>query len=218
MFVDDYQALDVLMFVGNIAPIAIYFLILGLVNSHSRPYLATSRSDFVALTCALMPVLLWPVPALVRPGCTWMLALGGLAAAGAFVWMLVTTGRGFVIYNVSQSCCTRILENALAHLGVSGSWDGQSWRADNDQLAIHLRKFSLLRNITLHFEVMGPDAVGLVDKLGVEMNRRLATVAQLPSAMGACLVLVGLGLLTLPMWMVGRHIQDLVDAMCRLFG
>ena len=35
---------------------------------------------------------------------------------------------------------------------------------------------------------------------------------------GACLVILGVGLMILPMWTVGRHIDDLVDAMSYLFG
>ena len=36
--------------------------------------------------------------------------------------------------------------------------------------------------------------------------------------MGACLVMLGVGLMIIPMWMVSRHIDDLVDAMSHLFG
>jgi len=43
-------------------------------------------------------------------------------------------------------------------------------------------------------------------------------VEQLPSTTGACLLLVGVALLTLPIWMMGRHIQDVVEAMVHLFG
>lgn len=218
MFFDDYQPVDVLMLVGNVAPIALYFLVLGLVNSHSRPYLITSRADFVALTCALTPVLLWPVPMFVRSGMTWLLLVGLLLAASLFTWMFVTTGRGFVIYNASQGTCTRLLEAALRQAGLRGTWTDQTWEADTGILAIHLRRFALLRNVTLHFDVRDPNAAGLVDQIGGELDRRLGAVAQLPSTMGACLVLIGLGLMIVPMWMVGRHIQDLVDAMSHLFG
>jgi hypothetical protein len=218
MFADDYQAVDVLMLVGNVAPIAIYFLVLGLVNSHSRPYLITSRADFVALTCALTPVLLWPVPTFVRSGMTWLLLVGLLVAGGLFTWMLVTTGRGLVIYNISQAMCVRLLEAALRRVGLRGVWNDQTWEADNGLMSIHLRRFALLRNVTLHFEVRDPQAAPLVDELGAELDRGLGSVAQLPSTMGACLVLIGLGLMIVPMWMVGRHIQDLVDAMSHLFG
>ena len=64
MLANGYQVVDVLMLVGNVAPVAIYFLTLGLVNSHSRPYLTTSRSDFLSLTIVLIPLFLWPLPGL----------------------------------------------------------------------------------------------------------------------------------------------------------
>jgi hypothetical protein len=218
MFGGDYQVVDVLMLVGNVAPIALYFLVLGLVNSHARPCLITSRADFVALTCALMPVLLWPVPTFVRSGMVWLLVLGLLVAAGLFTWLLITCGPGFVVYNVSQARCTSLLEEALRRLGLSGGWSGDSWQANDGSLTIHVRRFALLRNVALHVEEHGGRRGGIVDELGAELNRRLRSVAQLPSSMGACLVLIGVCLMSLPMWMVGRHIHDLVDAMSRLFG
>lgn len=218
MFADSFQPVDVLMLVGNIAPIALYFLVLGLVNSHSRPYLTTSRADFVMLTCALTPVLLWPVPTFVRSGMSWLLVVGLLLAAVLFTWMLLTTGRGYVIYNISQATCVRLLEASLRRMGLTGSWNDRTWEADTGVLAIHLRRFALLRNVALHVEVRDPRAAGFVDELGGELDRGLASVNQLPSTMGACLVLLGLGLMIVPMWMVGRHIQDLVDAMSHLFG
>ncbi|MEE8386621.1 MAG: hypothetical protein V3S01_11975 [Dehalococcoidia bacterium] len=218
MLAGNYQVLDVLMLVGNTAPIALYFLVLGLVNSHSRPCLITSRTDFLTLTCVLMPVLLWPLPALVRSDLAWLLLLGLLLVVALFFWMLLTTGTGFVIYNISEVRCIRLLEGALRHLGMTGHWVGQTWRADSGALCIHLRKFALLRNVTLHVEAPGPQASRLVGELGAELDRRLASVAQLPSTMGACLVVIGVGLMILPMWMVGRHIHDLVDAMSHLLG
>ena len=218
MFDGDYQVVDVLMLVGNVAPIALYFLVLGLVNSHARPCLITSRGDFVALTCALMPVLLWPVPTFVRSGMAWLLVVGLIVAAALFIWLLVTCGPGFVIYNISQARCTSLLDDVLRRLGLSGTWSGNSWQANDGSLTIHLRRFALLRNVALHVDAHDRDAAGLVSELGAELDRGLASVAQLPSSMGACLVLIGVSLMILPMWTVGRHIHDLVDAMSRLFG
>ena len=36
--------------------------------------------------------------------------------------------------------------------------------------------------------------------------------------MGACLVMAGAAIMLVPMWMVGTHIDDLVDAMGHHFG
>jgi len=218
MLAGNYQVVDVLMLVGNTAPIALYFLVLGLVNSHSRPYLISSRADFLTLTCVLTPVLLWPVPHFITLGLTWLLAVGLLLVAVVFIWMFVTTGAGFVIYNVAEARCIRLLEESLRRLGHTGRWNGQNWQADSGAFTIHIRKFALLRNVSIHIEIHTQEAGQLVRTLGTELDRRLASVAQLPSTMGACLVLIGVSLMILPMWMVGRHIHDLVDAVSYLFG
>ena len=218
MLIGDYQVVDVLLLVGNVAPIALYFLALGLVNSHSRPYLLSRRADFVALTSVLVPVLLWAVPGFVNAGYWWALLIAGGLVGATFAWMLPKTDDGFVIYNIAESRCERLLEDSLAAMHLSGCWEGKTWHSDCGTMAIHVRGFALLRNVTLHIEKTGPRAARLFPTLAAQMQHRISNVAQLPSTMGAGLVLVGLALLILPMWTVSRHIDDLVDAMSHLFG
>jgi hypothetical protein len=218
MLIGDYQVVDVLLLVGNIAPIALYFLALGLVNSYSHPYLISRRADFVALTSVLVPVLLWPVPGFVQAGYWWALLIAGGLAAATFAWMLPRTGDGLVIYNIAENRCVRLLEDALGAMGFSGAWEGKTWRSDCGSMAIHVRGFALLHNVTLHLETTGPRAARLFPTLAAQLQHRLSAVAQLPSMMGASLVLVGLVLMIVPMWTVSRHIDDLVDAMSHLFG
>jgi len=218
MIAANLQVVDVFMLVGNITPIALYFLILGLVNSHARPYLVTSRSDFIALSIALLPVLLWPLPVVAAARAWWALAAGLWTAGLLFFRFLPGPNAGFVIYNISEARCLRILEEALARIGLHGCWDGHSWRSSRDNVRIHIRKFSLLRNVSINVEAAPRDAGLLVTELGAELARGLRSVAQLPSTMGACLVVIGVGLLIVPMWAVGRHIRDIVDAMSHLFG
>jgi hypothetical protein len=214
----NYQFVDVLLLVGNVAPVAVYFLALGLVNSHARPYLITSRADFVALTGVLVPVALWPIPAFVASGSWWPMVLGCAAIAFLFLWLLPKSRSGFVVYNISEAQCAGMLRQALQALGYSGRWDGASWQADSGRLAIHLRGFALLRNVSIHVEAADRVAADDVPLIGEELQKRLQSVAQLPSPMGAGLVLIGLAMMILPMWMVGRHIDDIVDAMSHLFG
>lgn len=218
MVFGSFQAVDVLMLVGNVAPIALYFLVLGLVNSHSRPFMTTRRSDFVMLTTVLVPVLLWPVPTLAGAHRWWPLVGGVAIAAVFFIQMLPKMGTGYVVYNVSEETCSRLLQASLGALRLQGRWHDGFWYSDSGELTLHLRKFPLLRNVTLHIDARSPGARRMANGLGDELHGRLERVSQLPSTMGACLVLIGLGLLILPMWMVGRHIQDLVDAMSHVFG
>ncbi|OQZ06749.1 MAG: hypothetical protein B6D36_03415 [Planctomycetes bacterium UTPLA1] len=215
---DNYEVVDVLMLVGNIVPIAFYFLILGLVNSHARPCLITSRSDFLALTGVLLPVLLWPVPEFVRSGMYVPLAGGMLLAATVFYYLLPKRDAGFVIYNISLRQCVRLIEQATTRLDLAGRRQGNCWMADDGSLRIELRPFPLLHNVALHVEPTDSKSEALVPLIGMEIDRQLSTVSQLPSNMSAGMVLAGVTLLLLPMWMVSRHVDDLVDAMLHLFG
>lgn len=90
--------------------------------------------------------------------------------------------------------------------------------ADDGSLRIELRPFPLLHNVAIHVEPAGSKGEALVPQIGMEIDRQLSTVSQLPSNMSAGMVLAGVTLLLLPMWMVSRHVDDLVDAMLHLFG
>ena len=218
MLAGNYQVTDVLLLVGNVGPIALYFLFLGLVNSHSRPYLVTRRSDFVSLTIVLVPLLMWPVPIFAR-STVWPLGVAGFVlAAGVFLRMLPKTGTGFVVYNISESRCRRLLADSIQRLGWPGHWHGPLWQGDGDRPTIWVRGFALLRNVTIHIDASDGRGAEDVAALHAEMESRLRGVSQLPSTMGACLVVLGVGLLIIPMWMVSRHIDALVDAMSHLFG
>ncbi len=213
-----FDVVDVLMLVANVAPVALYFLVLGLVNSHARPYLITSRSDFIILTSVLIPVLMWPVPSLAGYGTWWPLIVGACLALAVFLWMLPSAAAGFVIYNVSESRCIRFVSDTLRTLGLRGRWEGNTWLCDSGTVTIHVSHFELLRNVTLHLTIRDPDRQALTDAIAREMTNRLATVSQLPSTMGVCLVIIGVSMMIVPMWMVGHHIHDLVDAMSHIFG
>lgn len=218
MSLGSYQANDVLMLVACVAPVAIYFLTLGLVNSHSRPYLVSSRSDFISLSIVLAPVLVLPVPLLAQATLWWLLLLVVVALAGVFAWMLPSAEAGFVVYNITRPYCMRLIKAAIHRLGWVGHWHGRFWQSDDGAFKIHIRDFALLRNVTVHCEAPADSRTDRVATLSNEMQQRLSGVSQLPSTMGACLVVLGLGLMVLPLWTVGRHIDDLVDAMSRLFG
>lgn len=212
---DTLQIVDVMMMVVNVAPIALYFLILGLVNSHARPYLITSRSDFIALTIALAPVLMWPLPSFLQAGAMWPLVAGLVIALIVFLMLVPRSNAGFVIYNISEARCMRILNEAIADMGLTGRWDGPAWRGERGVPSFHLSKIALLRNVTIHIE---RDSEAFAARLHAELTERIKAVSQLPSAMGACLVMVGAAIMLVPMWMVGTHIDDFVDAMGHLFG
>jgi len=209
-------AIDSLLVVGLVAPIAIYFLLLGLVNSHARPCLVSSRSDFISLTIVMAPLLIAPMPALANRSLWWLLALEVLLAGWAFFAMLPGRWDGWVIYNISGRRCRAAVEAALRDLGWGGSWKGDVWRGEIGELA--LSSIPLLRNVTLHTGRLSRRSAERLAELDRALQHRLMRIEQLPSTAGACLLVLGVALLAMPIWMMGRHIQDVVEAVVHLFG
>ncbi len=217
MPIGSYQVADVLMLVLCIAPVATYFLTLGLVNSHSRPWMISGRSDFISLTVVLIPLLIWPLPMLAQAKQWWLLSAALVALTAVFLRMLPSVRAGFVIYNITESRCLKLVHDAITKLGWQGAWNGSSWTSSDGRVSLSVRGFTPLRNVTLNIESNGEATNRDVESLRVEMERRFESIAQMPSTMGACLVMLGLGLMIIPIWMVSRHIDDLVDAVTHLF-
>ncbi len=218
MLIGSYQVADVLMLVGCVAPIAMYFLTLGLVNSHGRPCLVSARSDFLSLTIALIPLFIWTLPVLAQVRAWWLLAAGAGAAALGFFWMLPRAGDGFVIYNIAESRCRRLLEETLTALSWRGRWHDRVWFSDDGSFTIRISGIAALRNASIHVEAADSLGPARMQQLETELSARLRDVAQLPSSMGVCLVLIGAAMLIAPVSMLSRHIDDLVEVMSHIIG
>lgn len=219
MFAEVQIAYHVLMLIGSAGPVAIYFLLLGLVNCQSRPCLVSSRSDFIALSVVLAPLLLWSLPVAVQFGSGWMLGLAALLLAYLFRRLVPGRHEGFVIYNISRSRGLALLESVLEDDTASFRRIGDSeWMSHDGHTRITATTFSLLRSVTIQIngDASGSPAVFEHCQAGIE--RRIARIEQLPSVIGACLVFAGVGIAVVPMWLVTRHIQDLVDVVVSFFG
>ncbi|MFO0973362.1 MAG: hypothetical protein U1A27_08000 [Phycisphaerae bacterium] len=209
-------AIDSLLFVVLVAPIAVYFLLLGLVNSHATPCLISSRSDFVALTVVFLPLLVAPMPALVGSGAAWLLVVEAGLVGWLFHQMLPGRRAGWVIYNISAARARAVVEQAAADAGWNGTWQDESWRGPAG--TVRLTSLPVLRNVTVHLDPTTGTTDQTVAALERAISGRLGRIRQLPSTAGACLVMLGVSLLAVPIWMMGRHIQDVVEAMVHLFG
>ena len=211
------QVIFLLKVVINVAPIAIYFLVLGLVNSQGHPKLVNARSDFIALTLVFVPVLVWPVPLLVAGNYTWLLAAGLALGAAGFVALVPAPMSGWVIYNVGEGRCRRALEEAVEQAGWGFHWQDHTMTVPQANLRIDISCFPLLRNVSLHFRpIVGKLQAEPIELLRQHLESRLMRVALLPSTTGACLLVIGAGLLIVPLWMMSRHIDAIVELVHRL--
>ncbi len=213
------QALFLLRLIINVAPVAVYFLALGLVNSQSRPRLVSGRSDFIALTLVFVPVLVWPIPILVRYELWWVVVAGLFAMVGVFWWLLPEPHTNWVVYNISEQRCRRLLAAAVRRMGLTATEDETGLSVGAKNLRIELSSFALLNNVSLYFEPMhGRLDDAFVRELRAQFDARLEGLALLPSPTGACLVLLGVSLLIVPLSMMSQHMSTIVEIVTRLFS
>jgi len=209
------QVIVVLKVLLHVGPVAVYFVALGLVNSQATPTIVSARSDFLALTVVFCPLLLWPVPALVHAGMLWAVVAGIALIAPLFVAFLYGLNGDWVVYNISDHRARRLLDRAVRELGWQGQWNGDEMRVDPSGLAVRLSTLPLLRNVTMHIAGGGAAHAGAIASLRERFSALLATQQLLPSPAGSCLLMLGIGLLMLPLWMMSRHSEAIAGVVTR---
>jgi hypothetical protein len=219
------QPVFLLQVLVNLVPPAAYFLILGLVNSSSHPILISGRRDFLALVIVFLPLIVWPLPALVGllshlGWWSWLVLGGGVVLISlAFRRLLPGRWQSWVIYNISEAQCRGLLRGVLRemHLDCEDDESNGGLRVPAGDLRMSFGSFPLLRNVSLQVE---PIEGGLNEPLLAEvigrLRCRLGELALLPSTGGACLLLIGVVLLALPLCMMSRHVGVIVDMVTRL--
>ena len=139
---------DIVLRVAVVAiPVAVYFLILGLLNSGRRPQMLSERLDFAVLVIAVGPM--WIAPLL-----RW-LSLGPLATLAATVgvtaaaaWLATRRRCGWVIYNIDTPEALRLIAEALSGAAVD-------YRRSDGGFALpggptmKVSPFPLLRNVSI---------------------------------------------------------------------
>lgn len=202
----------VLQLLVNLGPLALYFIVLGLVNSQRHPRLVSSRTDFVTLTVVFMPMLLWPVPFLVSHGLWWMLGLGVAVVCGAFSALLPRPHAGWVVYHTTEAETRTIVQHAVRRLGWDARWSEGDLILPEANVRLRCGAFPWLGSVSIHAEALDGEAdAEALDSLRLQVERQLERRSLLPSAVGTGLVLVGVALWIVPFWMMFRHIDAIVD-------
>ncbi len=138
-----------------LGPLAIYLLLLGIVNFSRRPLIVSGGRDVAALAVALVGfvlvgplALLLPMAAASRFGMwTWVLLL---ALYVLFVTMVVLMGRPrLVIYNITVNRLRPILAELATHLDSQARWAGDTLLLPQLGVHLHVETFPAMRNVSL---------------------------------------------------------------------
>jgi len=187
------------------APVALYFLVLGLLNTRRHPQLVRGRVDFILLMAALAPLAICPLAAWVGSSPVAMAAAGAAALAAA--WLLSPPRESWVIYNIAPAAAASVVERALRRAGLDFAHEPgeQTFRLGDGQ--VRLSSFPLLRNVSIRAVGCDGRACDLFERALAEHVVRL-DARTTPAAMA--MLLVATVMLVAPLAMVAPKAVELV--------
>ena len=188
-----------------VMPVAVYFLVLGLLNSRRHPQLLTGRLDFVLLLVALSPLFLLPVLSLF--GMSILATAAGVVLLALAVLALSPRDRTWVIYNVPASQVHHILTRALNSMGLDVQAGKDSYRLESEQASIQLKSFAPLRNVTIR--LAGGDAA-LAAQIEKALCRSLVAIEAQTSPMAMSLLLVATAMMVAPLALMAHRVPEIV--------
>ncbi|NIL96214.1 MAG: hypothetical protein GTO53_02670 [Planctomycetales bacterium] len=201
-----------------LGPLAVYLLLMGLVNVSRRPLLTTGSRDFYALGIAVAGMMIvGPLELFMPDGASrpiaWMLLL-------ALYWMCLTLlilmiRPRLVIYNVTGEQLRQALAAALARFRLEHRWAGDSLFLPELGVQLNLEGFPAMRNVSLVATAAKQSYRGWL-KLERALVTELRSLTVQPQPLGYALIC--LGLLTLGgcmTWMLMRP-QEVVEGVFEL--
>jgi hypothetical protein len=189
-----------------VAPVAIYFLILGLLNSRKHPQLITGRQDIVLLMAALSPLLILPLADYMG------VALTGVLSAALAAWAIGSllsgaSGGSYVIYNLTHPQAQQALERALRNLNVRYDCQGRRINLPDERAYLEITSFSLLRNVSIRMRQVSPQ---LCRHLGAELGGIMGRSEAQTSSMAMGLLIVAVAMLVAPLVTVVHRAPEIV--------
>ena len=188
-----------------VVPVAVYFLILGLLNSRPRPQLLTGRLDFALLVLPLSPLLLLPVMQYLGSAAALLAGAAALAAVGV---LLAPPRANWVIYNMPVEAGRRAVRRAFEQAaGQRARPAGGDLELAGRDARVEITSFPLLRNLSVRLRAGDRPlawrfAAALADEVGC------VRAETHPSAVA--LLLVATGMLVMPLTLIAPQAGEIV--------
>jgi hypothetical protein len=188
-----------------VAPVSLYFLVLGLLNTRSRPQMLSGRLDFAMLVVALSPLLVCPLLSWASQS---YLAMAAAAAGGiAVVWLLSPAQASWVIYNITPAEAVDAVAKALERGGLpfQRRQGERFFRLPGGQ--VELGSFSLLRNVTVRMTGCDHRTAQLFEQA---LAGRMELLSAQTTPMAMAMLLVATTMLVAPLAMVAPRAVEIV--------
>lgn len=211
-----------------LGPLAVYLLLLGLLNLSARPFLTTGARDTAALGLAISGFVVAGPMELFFPE-SFAASLAELGLSG-FVWLVLLVFYGLcllllmltlrprlVIYNVTVDQLRPILADVVAELDLDARWAGDSLTLPRWHVQLHIEPFVAMRNVQL--VSAGPrQSYGGWRRLENALAQALRETKGQPNPYGLSLILFGLimvGLVTYGVVSDTRMVEHALREMLR---
>lgn len=192
-------------------PIAVYGVLLGILNARRRPFVTTGGCDLATLGAALSGMILIGPAELFRPEAAspefgrfyWLFLL---MLYWLVVWLVVLLLRPrLVVYNISRAELRPVLAEAAREVDAEARWAADSLALPTLGVHLHLECFEAMRHVSLVSSGATQDLAGWrllsaaiydkIEDLPVKPNPRAAGIFLVA---GGLLAVVVYGLLAAP--------------------
>lgn len=202
----------------SLGPVAVYAILLGLLNLASRPFLTTGSRDLAALGLAIsgfvmagpMELFLPESAAVFFDGYVWLL-LGGFYALCVVLLILLVRPR-LVIYNISMDQLRPILASTVSDLDQTARWAGECLVLPHLGVQLYLEPFRGLRNVQLISSGPHQSFAGwrrLEEALAAALRRTKIS----PNPYGVSLILFGLLMVAMVAFYAALESQAITHAL-----
>ncbi len=190
-----------------LVPAAVYFLLLGLLNSQRAPQLLRARSDFILLVAAFFPIFCVPVLSYLGATAWTVLIVVGLGLAAAT--LLAPSRRGsWVIYNIALPEALRAAERALQAMGEPFTRTGRRLRLGRRKLSLRFTALPMLRNVSIAAD--GQVLRHFQRDFEAQLGGQLAGIRAGATPMGATFLLLATAMLVAPLALVANRMPEMV--------
>lgn len=207
-----------------LGPLAIYFLIVGLINLRARPFITSGAQDAAALGVGVMGLviagpmeLFFPETAAVQFGFWVWALLIALYLLTLMLLVLVQRPR-LVIYNIGIDQLRPVLAEAVQALDAESRWAGDCVAIPQLGVQFHFESSAVLRNVQLAAAGPHQNLAGW-RLLGGELHRRLQRMAVPPNPYGfflvGCVALPALAMITFKLYRHPAEVQQALNQMLR---
>lgn len=200
--------MDPLHFCIAIAPLAVYLLLLGVLNLKGRPFVTTGARDTAALAIGMVGFVIAGPMELFFPE-------GAASRFGGWVWVMLIVFYGLcaslvvllmrsriVIYNVTLEQLRPILTSIAMKLDKRSRWSGDSLLLPEKRIHLHVEPLEWVRNVQLTAGGSQQSYEGW-QALEQELKEALKRMPVGPNIIGVPLLIISGGLaLVAVIWML----------------